>query len=45
MGRPVPNADAMIASTAMETDCPILTENIKDFEPIDGLAVVSPGDL
>lgn len=43
-GRPAPTVDAMIASIALENDCPIFTGNKKDFESIEGLAVLTPED-
>lgn len=40
-GRPVANADAWIASVALMFDIPLVTNNRKDFENIDGLLILS----
>jgi len=35
--------DALIAATALEHGLSILTRNVRDFEPVPGLKVVTPG--
>lgn len=43
VGKPISAADAWIAATALLYDIPMVTHNRKDFEGIDGLAVISEG--
>ena len=45
LGRPVNCADAWIAATALELDCPLVTHNFKDFQALPGLIVRSHGGL
>ncbi|MCC6446120.1 MAG: PIN domain-containing protein [Armatimonadetes bacterium] len=40
-GRPLSDADAWIAATCLLYRCPLVTHNRKDFESIEGLAVIS----
>jgi len=42
-GRPMPEADAWIAATALRYDLPLLTHNVKDFEHLQsvGLHLIS----
>ena len=40
-GRQISTADAWIASTALMFDIPLVTNNRKDFEFIDGLSILS----
>jgi tRNA(fMet)-specific endonuclease VapC len=40
-GRPVTTADAWIAATALMFEIPLVTNNRKDFEQIDGLSILS----
>ena len=39
-GRPIATADAWIAATALMFDIPLVTNNCKDFEFIDGLVIL-----
>lgn len=39
-GTPVSVTDVFIAATAMSLGVPVVTNNLRDFEKIDGLAVV-----
>lgn len=41
-GRPIDTADAQIAAIALAANLTLVTRNTKDFEGIDGLAVVNP---
>ena len=41
-GRPIDTADAQIAAIALASSLTLVTRNTKDFEGIDGLAVVNP---
>jgi toxin FitB len=41
-GRPIDTADAQIAAIALASNLTLVTRNTKDFEGIDGLAVVNP---
>lgn len=41
-GRPIDTADAQIAAIALAASLTLVTRNTKDFEGIDGLAVVNP---
>jgi predicted nucleic acid-binding protein len=38
-GRPPEAKDMMIAATAMELRCPLVTRNVSDFEGIEGLTI------
>ena len=40
-GRPISPQDAWIAATALENECPLLSNNHADFEGIDGLKMLS----
>jgi predicted nucleic acid-binding protein len=40
-GRPVSTADAWIAATALMFEIPLVTNNRKDFDQIDGLSILS----
>jgi predicted nucleic acid-binding protein len=40
-GREIRCADAWIAATALVLDIPLVTNNVKDFEEIDGLVLLS----
>ncbi len=42
-GKPLDDSDARIAATALLYDIPIVTHNRKDFEGVEGLAVISEG--
>lgn len=39
--RPIGAADALIAATALALGIPLLTNNKRDFEGIEGLTVIS----
>ena len=39
-GRTTDLIDPFIAATALELDCPVVTHNVRHFEPIDGLTVI-----
>jgi predicted nucleic acid-binding protein len=39
-GRPIQTADAWIASSALQWNCPLVTTDFKDYASIDGLDVV-----
>lgn len=41
-GRPIDTADAQIAAIALAANLTLVTRNTKDFEGIDGLAVINP---
>jgi toxin FitB len=41
-GRPIDTADAQIAAIALASSLTLATRNTKDFEGINGLAVVNP---
>jgi len=43
-GRKIPENDAWIAATALEQDCPLLTNNRRHFENVPGL-VLLPDDF
>jgi len=36
--------DAIIAATAHEKDCSLITRNVEDFRGISGLEVINPYD-
>jgi tRNA(fMet)-specific endonuclease VapC len=40
-GRPIADADAWIAATALVQGLPLVTHNRRDFEGIDGLEIIS----
>jgi hypothetical protein len=40
-GRPMTFADAWIASAALQANVPLVTNNTRDFEAVDGLVVLS----
>jgi tRNA(fMet)-specific endonuclease VapC len=40
-GRPVGNADAWVAATALLLDLPLVTNNAAHFAPVEGLTVIS----
>lgn len=40
-GRTFADNDLMIAATALRFDLTLMTRNLKDFEPIDGLTIVT----
>ena len=40
-GRPVATADAFIAACALSLNIPLLTNNVRHFEGIEGLTVLS----
>ncbi|MBI5154756.1 type II toxin-antitoxin system VapC family toxin, partial [Candidatus Poribacteria bacterium] len=40
-GRPISCADAWIAATALELECPLITHNAKDFTMIPALEIRS----
>lgn len=40
-GQPINCADAWIAATALELDCPLITNNVRDYRMIPGLAIRS----
>ena len=41
LGRPITDGDAWIAATALVLNIPLVTHNWRQFEPIDGLEIVS----
>lgn len=43
-GREIDVADAWVAATALWAQCPVVTHNIRDFEGITGLEVVTERD-
>lgn len=43
-GRPVTAEDAQIAAIALANGLPLVSRNTKDFEGIDGLAMINPWD-
>ena len=43
-GRPIDSADAWIAATALALDCPLVTNNAKDYEGVGSLRIITaPG--
>lgn len=40
-GRPIDSADAWIAATALALDCPLVTNNAKDYAGVGSLRVVT----
>lgn len=40
-GRPIACADAWIAATALELDCPLITHNARDYAMVPGLEIRS----
>ena len=40
-GRPITFADAWIAAAALQLNVPLATHNASDFEPVDGLLVLT----
>jgi predicted nucleic acid-binding protein len=35
--------DMLVAATALAYECPVVTDNVKEFERVQGLTVVAPG--
>jgi predicted nucleic acid-binding protein len=40
-GRPINCADAWIAATALELECPLVTNNVKDYECLKDLEILT----
>jgi predicted nucleic acid-binding protein len=40
-GRPIAFADAWIAATALQMNVPLATHNVRDFESVDGLLILT----
>lgn len=38
-GRPIGNNDVLIAAQALASDCTLVTDNVREFARIDGLAI------
>jgi predicted nucleic acid-binding protein len=41
IGRTLPLADSLIAATALELDCAVVTHNLRDFQSIPGLRIIA----
>ena len=44
IGREIHVADAWVAATALQLECPVLTHNLRDFANVPGLTIITePG--